>query len=411
MISRRDLLRYGGGLAGLAALTSLPRPLRAGESAKNLLIVFAYGGWDPTYLFDPRPEISEVDTPKGEWQQYGALDLWRTSGTANVRRFFRDWADRAAVLNGIAVNSLVHEECAQRILTGASTVERADIGARVADLAGRSAPLPYHVMGGNAKLVGLESIAGTSGYSNQLSSLVTPSFAYSTTATPLQPSPGEAALVESYLSARADALARSSGTQGSAGQRLADYRASLARAAQIQASAQDNLLSDQGAFGDYDYHTRAVRMLAEGFSKTALLTDGGYWDTHYGNDQQSSLYNALFSDLNEIMAALDGYGIVDDTVILVISEMGRSPQLNAQGGKDHWPYTSAMVIGPTVRSGMVLGTDDVLQQAPIDLVTGAPDAEGRALVADDLLATVTALVGLDPVALYPDGEVIDAVVA
>jgi uncharacterized protein (DUF1501 family) len=111
------------------------------------------------------------------------------------------------------------------------------------------------------------------------------------------------------------------------------------------------------------------------------------------------------------MDALDSAGIVDDTLVLVVSEMGRSPLLNALGGKDHWPFTSSMLIGPNVRPGVVRATDDTLRQVRVDLVSGDADTGGHALQTRDVLATTAQLMGVDPVALYPDGEVLDAVVA
>ena len=409
MHSRRTFLTAGSSLLALTAATS-GRAL-AGQDAQNLIIVFAYGGWDPTYLFDPRPSNPDVSTPDGGWREHGELLLWETASSSNVHAFLDDWSDRVAVINGVAVNSLVHEECARRLLTGSSTDATADIGARVADLTGRDRPLPYHVMGGNARLDGLEAIAGTSGYSNQISSLVVPRFAYPSDATAFQPSADEAARVAAYLSERAAVLAERSGTRGSSGVRLDDYLESHQRAQQILSSARDNLLSDPQAFYSYDAFDRAARMLAERFSKVAFLTDSGYWDTHTGNGQQARLFNSLFGSLRSLMSSLDEAGIADNTTVAVLSEMGRTPMLNRLGGKDHWPFTSAMLIGPTVRSTLVEGTDDDLQQTPVNLSTGLPDANGRALGTADLLATIAALVDIDPGQLYPDAEVIDAVVA
>ena len=37
---------------------------------------------------------------------------------------------------------------------------------------------------------------------------------------------------------------------------------------------------------------------------------------------------------------------MDETTFVVMSEMGRTPALNGNEGKDHWPYTSALVMGP-----------------------------------------------------------------
>lgn len=409
MFSRRDLFR---GAASLGALAALPRAAQAAPWVHNLVIVHAYGGWDTTLLFDPKPGSSEVDNAAGDWRQHGDLDVWDAGGMDTVHGFLSDWSDRIAIINGISVNSLVHEECARRILTGTSASAVPDIGARVADLAGRDAPLPYHVVGGNARLHGLEAISGTSGYGNQLSSLVVPDMEFPTDYEALRPSRGDDRLVREYLEARAAGLEAQAGARGSSGVRMQDYAESLERSADIRSGASSSVLSDWELFYSFDAYERAAEILADGFSKAVFLTDDGYWDTHFANGTQPRLYNNLFEKLAGLMETLESSWIAGSTVVMVISEMGRSPLLNGNDGKDHWPYTSAMLIGPGVRSGVVRGTDAGLQQRLVDFSTGQPDEDiGLPIQAQDLLATVTSLVGLDAAELYPEAEVIDAVVA
>jgi uncharacterized protein (DUF1501 family) len=89
--------------------------------------------------------------------------------------------------------------------------------------------------------------------------------------------------------------------------------------------------------------------------------------------------------------------LADEVVLVVCSEMGRSPLLNSQDGKDHWTYTSAMLVGPGVRGGLVAGgfDDDGLGR-PTALSTGEPSDKGVALTSAHLGATVLALGGVDP---------------
>jgi uncharacterized protein (DUF1501 family) len=76
--------------------------------------------------------------------------------------------------------------------------------------------------------------------------------------------------------------------------------------------------------------------------------------------------------------------------------LGRTPLLNDQAGKDHWPVTSALVVGTEVAGGSVIGgTDEGLGGRNVDLQTGAPDAEGTPLRHTNFAAGVLDLVGVD----------------
>jgi uncharacterized protein (DUF1501 family) len=89
--------------------------------------------------------------------------------------------------------------------------------------------------------------------------------------------------------------------------------------------------------------------------------------------------------------------------------MGRTPKLNAGGGKDHWPVTSAMLLGAGVRGGRVIGaTDDSLGALSLDLASGAADPKGRQLQTGNLVAGVLEHVGVDPTTHFPEVEPLGA---
>lgn len=104
-------------------------------------------------------------------------------------------------------------------------------------------------------------------------------------------------------------------------------------------------------------------------------------------------------------------GILDDPLVMVVSEMGRTSVINELGGTDHWPFTSALLIGAGVRPGVYSATDATLRKRAIDLDTGAASESGRALQIKDLLAALAAIPGVDAAELRPEGEVLRAVVA
>ena len=81
----------------------------------------------------------------------------------------------------------------------------------------------------------------------------------------------------------------------------------------------------------------------------------------------------------------------------MVSELGRTPLLNAEVGKDHWPVTSAMLIGEQVDGGRVIGaTDDAFGSRNVDLATGRVDDNGTPLRHSNLAAGILKLAGVDP---------------
>ncbi len=108
--------------------------------------------------------------------------------------------------------------------------------------------------------------------------------------------------------------------------------------------------------------------------------------------------------LQQVMATLDltpglsAPTLADETIVVVLSEMGRTPYLNSDQGKDHWPYTSAMILGKGFEADRVIGEyDDVFYGRPVDPKTGvAADDAPQEFSAQVLGATLLALGDVDP---------------
>jgi uncharacterized protein (DUF1501 family) len=105
--------------------------------------------------------------------------------------------------------------------------------------------------------------------------------------------------------------------------------------------------------------------------------------------------------MTDRLASLPGRStssLLDETVIVVLSEMGRTPQLNDQDGKDHWPYTSAMVVGPGITGSRVIGaTDEFYYGKTIDPDSGElwDGAGSIELSTSSFGATLLNLAGVD----------------
>jgi hypothetical protein len=112
------------------------------------------------------------------------------------------------------------------------------------------------------------------------------------------------------------------------------------------------------------------------------------WDTHLQNfDILKSLCGALDAGWATLMADLQQRGLLDDTLLVWMGEFGRTPRINAQTGRDHYPKAwSTVLAGAGLRGGRVVGKT-------------SPDGttvEERLVAVPDLLATVCLALGIDP---------------
>jgi hypothetical protein len=414
-LHRREFLIASAAATAAASIglpAAAPRAGAQASRAKKLIVVLNSGGWDTTYALDPKPGASAIDGPEGEVQMFGALPILTHASRPSVSAFFTRYADRIALVNGLQVRSFVHPDCMKRILTGSPSETTPDMAAIAAFELGRELPVPYLALGGQARSGPYAAITGRTGTTNQLSALLDPNAAYAAAGaalpvpeTGLIASDDERALVRSYLDASAARLRATRGQRGYNRSRLEDYLASLDRAGRLRAFAKANDIGKRDYTLDLSVQIPlAVRALEQGLSFTTLMQTGD-WDTHQNNARQSERHEALFAALTTLVDTLEQASLLDDTLVAVMSEMGRTPRLNADMGKDHWPVTSALLFGAGVRGNRVLGgTSDRLEALSIDLGTGAPNPNGKQLQAANFVAGILEAVGVDAARYLPDVE-------
>ena len=116
-----------------------------------------------------------------------------------------------------------------------------------------------------------------------------------------------------------------------------------------------------------------ARRLVEAGARFVSMTYGG-WDMHTAitngfNSQMPALDQALSVLLND----LDSRGLLDTTLVVVSSEFGRTPKINSDGGRDHWPKVfSVMLAGGGIKRGYVHGASDPTASEP-DLDAVSPE--------------------------------------
>jgi hypothetical protein len=414
-LNRRDLLKGSAMLGAATFLPSFLTPARAQVAAtsKKLVMVLNYGGWDQTYALDPKPGLPLVDAPAGELRTYGGVSIWSDPSRPNVDTFFEKWADRTSIINGVQVRSFVHTDCIKRMLTGSPSETTPDMGAIAAFELAPELPVPYLALGQFSRSGPLAAISGRAGTTNQLQALVDPAAAYFPNDGSLVPDFGlatgddEDALVRQYLEAGAQRARTTRGQRGYNKKRIDDFIASLDRSETLARFVRDGAsLGERGYTVDLAVQIPlAVQALSSGLSHTTMLQSGFPWDTHTANAQQGVFHDALFQSLDALVQQLEDDELLDTTTVMVLSEMGRTPKLNGEEGKDHWPVTSCLLLGAGVRGGTVLGaTNDELGARSIDLATGEPDDGGVQLQSANLVAGVLENLGVDPAGYLPGVE-------
>ena len=122
------------------------------------------------------------------------------------------------------------------------------------------------------------------------------------------------------------------------------------------------------------------------------------WDTH--NNAYTRLrdgYNGaktpvgLVPNLDRALAALiddlTERGLIDETLVVVMGEFGRTPKLNSLGGRDHWPRAfSVALAGGGLTGGRVIGASDRTGEGPAD----------NPVTPSDLAFAIYQILGIDP---------------
>ncbi|MEM7157703.1 MAG: DUF1501 domain-containing protein [Myxococcota bacterium] len=414
-LNRRTFLGSMGALGALGPL-SLLNPSRAYAAkgpAKHFVLMFARGGWDPTYVFDPKPDSSYVHTGVGQASAFGNGMLWFDEGRPNVTEYFARYGSITSVVNGVNVPSIAHPSSTTRMLTGTRNASKPDIGAMIGHDLSDDAPMPYLDIGGTAYPGPYGADMGYLGARNQLKNLVIDSSAY-------RPPEGNASWERHFSSAEQEVLVRDFVERRV--ERNAQERAALGYNARINESyllgldrghqlpGYTDFFADMTSAKTLEAQTEiAVNALSAGVSRAVHMTADGSFDTHDDNTEQIAQYDQTFAGLMLLMGLLETtpsrYGgmLIDDTVVMLVSEMGRTPLLNGDGGKDHWPFTSSLIAGCGIRGNTIVGgSDETFAGRTVDLQTGVPSDNGELLNNEYMLAGVLELFGIDPSRHLPD---------
>jgi hypothetical protein len=421
---RRDVTRraFLGGSAALMGASGLwvPNKALAAGVERKFLFFYAGGGWDTTAVLDPHyaddgvSPVPNVDMePDSVLGQRGRLRFTGGPNRLAVDEYMRKWGAYSAIVNGIDAHSVGHDSGTQFMMTGTSASSYADWPTLLAANSQLEFPLPHVVFGGPS-FPGNEGASVVRAGGGTLLSLIDGSVnGRSDGAAPVMMPPADDMADQIVYDRIADFAA---GQRGLARDRANGLLDNMYRSMELEGRQFEAGLDDLGN-SVLDQALKATELFRLGLSRSAMVSIPGGYDTHGNNDPQGPQQNAFFAALDEVFEHLSttpghtANWLINEVVVVALSEFGRTPKLNGGGGKDHWPYNSVFVAGAGVNGNRMLGkTDDGLIAEPIDLATGEPSAGGTMLGCEHVGLALLKLGGLDPEQFLPGVETLEALI-
>lgn len=428
--TRRRILAAGSAAFGV----SLPRLLRAerdGSSrlaapARSVIVLYLSGGPSQLDMWDLKPEApAEV---RGTFQPVSTT-VAGTQICEHLPRMAR-LAHRYAIVRSMSHDENDHLKAGYWVLTGgrlirpivqASGMQRNDrphLGAVVSrSLGSRESLPPFVTVPEFVSPVGVPRPGQHAGF---LGARFDPYLLATDPNTP-QYSPGPIARSRDLTGSRLEMLARlaqANEVGGGArwnGSEFDEYRQQALELIRSPAAQEAFDLSQESTatrerygrhtFGQSTLVARrlveaGVRVVQVNFERHDRGKGGQGYDSHsvppspphlgWLRDELLPPTDAAFSSLIEDLA---DRGLLDETLVVMMGEFGRTPRFNSTGGRDHWSRCYSLVIaGGGVAPGLVYGSSDSLAANP----TTEPVSP------DDLLATVYQQLGIPPHQLIHD---------
>lgn len=427
-INRREAIRIGA--LGVGGLT-LPNLLRGQESssamvapkAKSAIILFLSGGPAQMDMWDPKP-----DAPEEVRGTFAPIQT-RVPGVLlgeHLPRMAR-LADKFSILRAVRHKQSNHPAAAYWMMIGApiarpipdagfmSRVDRPHPGSVIAKLLSGNPGMPPFVLLPEAiQPNGPERSGQHAGF---LGAEFDP---YRINSDPNSPdySPGAVALpahlgADRFTHRRALRARLASTTTAESGsvltgmdayyERAFDLLSSTAAQRAFDITAEPAATRDRYGRHVFGQSVLLARRMVEAGARLVQVNwvrhDGGKggqgYDSHrdHLNWARTELLPPTDAAFSSLIEDLDARGLLDETLVIMMGEFGRTPRFNSAGGRDHWPYCFSVVMaGGGIRGGHVLGASDKIAAYP------AADPVSPA----DIIATLHHCFGLNSRSLIHD---------
>ena len=399
MKTRRDFLK----LASLAPFaTAFPHVGEAATSFSGKFVVTlqAQGAWDVTCFCDPK------ENQRGE----AAITAWstnnetQTSGNikyapfANNEAFFKKYADRMLVING--VDSLTNSHSIGETVnwSGRTALGYPTLTAMYSAVYAPSLPMSYVTFGGFNRTENLVRATQLGWSVTNISELLRPNY------------DNERPMIESELWSlvkelhKNDTQALIESTPLTAGNRSAReaYLSSLRNMDTLSEFADLLPTRDEWEPNSMNGNLKqqvqfTIAAFTAGVSATADLSQGGF-DSHEDNDlEQTTNLNELTSGIDYLWEAAEEAGIADRLLVIVGSDFSRTPYYNSAQGKDHWSVGSYIIMekGKRYTNRYVDGSDEGQNSVKIDPATLKRSTFGTKLVTSHVHSALREYLGLE----------------
>ncbi len=383
---RRDFLKWCASAGiGLATPSVFSGNSRADDKRELpiydgpfYVVCNASGGWDTTYLMDPKG-VGGINRlyEKGDIQTERNIPFAPTAkhiaeGMSN-EQFFSKYANELLVVNGLDYSINNHSPCSRYMATGnLDSLAYPTFAALVAACHGRTCPLAFLTFGnysatGNLVpmsrvpyIPSLKLLANADAVQGIQKHLYHEPFVTDQIEAALaQQNERRASQVQLPRRARTENMLYSAQWNSQALARVTPH---------IPESIPKDPLSQQAEI--------ALASFKAGVCVSANLTIGQF-DSHQKNDEdQMKLLPKFLSSIDYLLRRAEELKIREKLVLIMQSEMGRTPSYNTGNGKDHWSIGSMMFMGPGISGNRVVGATDEGQFAiPIHSKTLGLDRE------------------------------------
>jgi len=413
-MDRRKFLQAAA-LAGMAVMTPTGRrkAIAAPTAYKGpyFLLVHASGGWDPTLVCDPKGGTINRQFAAGAYGtvagiKYAPLEYKTGEGVVYFSNdeFFQKWGTRLLCMNGVDTTTGNHDTGTRVMWSGQVAEGYPSLGALIAAAKSPGNSLAFLSGGGYENTGGLVPLTRVNNVG-----------AFTRLAYPHLINPG--GTTRFHTAATDDRIARMQR------ERLDDLRnhqglpaykrtmgalyTSRGGENELELLAQNlpsNTKLNSARNGVHRQGMLALSGFKSGHVISATISMGGF-DTHGNHDfdhprRLADLLRGLDGIFEDARTAEFG-NILDNLVVIVGSDFGRTPSYNVGNGKDHWNITSMMMMGPGIRGGRTIGsTDENFKAVKVNPSTLEPDPGGTRIQLEHVHRAVRKLAGIseDPVA-------------
>jgi hypothetical protein len=413
-IERRKIIKQAmTAVLGASLLSRSLKSRRASADANPPLIlsVRVAGGWDPTMVFDSKVGVAGI-AQESSWQSANissSLKIVTHTNRPSVTSFFENFGGECIVLNGIHTQSIEHDrafDLNHSMSISSALHRRSD---RRAD------PLTAYAYAVNSGLnvphlnINSRLTSGSlSAYCHSVNNEdINRYLSGSNSGSSGLSSPSNTAL-QSYLGSAYSRQLAAFPSVGLDSEKIDNLARVFSREEFFMTNMNDIVTEIASTSTVFERNLKiAMQMMAQGYTLSVSVGDGQFydWDTHTDHfSKQSIRFESLFSELSKAVLYAKSLNLYERMIIVVSSDVGRCPILNSNTGKDHWPYSSALLISPMLNASRMIGsTDDNLRGLPINDSGTIDITSGKLITMAQVYSALFQICDLDPTEYFVDG--------